>query len=312
MLDRLALRSELQRAMIAQEFVLHYQPIVTIETGEIAGAEALVRWQHPTRGLVPPTEFIEPAEQTGLIVPLGRWVLDRACAQARQWADQGHSDLYLSVNVSGRQLQEAGFVDEVHSTLLRHGVPPAVLVLELTESVLVYDGSSTPERLTALRELGVKIAIDDFGTGYSSLSYIKHLPIDILKVDKSFVDDLGKDNSEDGVLAHAIVSLTHSLRLDVVAEGIERAEQRDDLWSAGCGFGQGYLYSKPVVPEELSLMLATGGHLGPPTVIATQGRVTRLRVPRTNTRIEAGLTRPGKAKRASDSAPTPDQAKELA
>ncbi len=205
MLDRLALRSELQRALDAEEFVLHYQPIVTTETGEIAGAEALVRWQHPTRGLVPPMEFIELAEETGLIVPLGRWVLDRACAQARQWADQGHGDLRLSVNVSGRQLQEAGFVDEVHSILLRHTLPPGVLVLELTESVLVYDGSRTPERLTALRELGVKIAIDDFGTGYSSLSYLKHLPIDMLKVDKSFVDGLGKDNSEDGVLAHAIV-----------------------------------------------------------------------------------------------------------
>jgi diguanylate cyclase (GGDEF)-like protein/PAS domain S-box-containing protein len=315
MLDRLALRSELQRALAAEEFFLHYQPIVTIETGEIAGAEALVRWQHPTRGLVPPTEFVELAEDTGLIVPLGRWVLDRACAQARLWADQGHGGLRLSVNVSGRQLQEAGFVNEVRSALLRHGLAPGVLVLELTESVLVYDGSGIiPERLTALRDLGVKIAIDDFGTGYSSLAYLKHFPIDILKVDKSFVDDMGKANSEEGILAHAIVSLTHSLRLDVVAEGIERAEQRDDLWSVGCELGQGYLYSKPVGPEELSLMLAAEGHLGPPTVIATQGKVARLRVPtlRTNSRAQADLTRPGKDQRARHSTRTPDQAKELA
>jgi diguanylate cyclase (GGDEF)-like protein/PAS domain S-box-containing protein len=282
MLDRLALRSELQRAVEAEEFLLHYQPIVAIDTGQIVGAEALVRWQHPTRGLVPPTDFIGLAEDTGLIVGLGRWVLDHACAEARAWLDQGYTGFGMSVNVSGRQLQEAGFVDDVRSALQRHALPAGLLVLELTESVLVYDGSAVPERLATLKELGVKIAIDDFGTGYSSLAYLTRFPIDMLKIDKSFVDGLGTGTSEDGVLAHAIVSLAHTLRLEVVAEGIEDSQQRDELWSLGCGQGQGFLYSPPVAAEQMSVLLAQGGYLGPTPVGSVQATVARLREPRHN------------------------------
>jgi EAL domain-containing protein (putative c-di-GMP-specific phosphodiesterase class I) len=292
MLDQLALRSELQRAVEAEEFFLEYQPIVAIDTGKAVGAEALVRWLHPTRGLVTPLEFIGLAEDTGLIVQLGRWILNQACAQTRIWLDQGHTGLTTSVNVSGRQLQEAGFVDEVRSTLDRHGLSPGNLILELTESVLVYDGSAVPERLSALKDLGVKIAIDDFGTGYSSLSYLTRFPIDMLKIDKSFVDGLGRGTPEDGVLAHAIVSLAQALHLEVIAEGIEQTLQRDDLWSLGCSLGQGYLYSRPVSPTQLSKLLSTRRHLGPPPVGSGHATVTRLRAPVPNSglpqRIPAG------------------------
>jgi len=279
MLDRLALRSELQRAVEDEEFFVLYQPIVAIDTGRIVGAEALVRWQHPTRGLVPPMDFIGLAEDTGLIVQLGRWVLDQACAQARVWLDEGHDGFGLSVNVSGRQLQEVGFVEEVCSTLQRHRLPPGALTLELTESVLVYDGSAFPERLSTLKGLGVKIAIDDFGTGYSSLAYLTQFPIDTLKVDKSFIDGLGAGNSQDGVLAHAIVSLAHSLQLAVVAEGIEYVQQRDELWSLGCGQGQGFLYSLPVTPDQLSVLMSHQGSLGPAPVGDEQARAARLHTP---------------------------------
>jgi diguanylate cyclase (GGDEF)-like protein/PAS domain S-box-containing protein len=279
LLDRHALRSELQRAVEAEEFFLNYQPIVAIDTGEIVGAEALVRWRHPTRGLVPPTDFIGLAEDTGLIVQLGQWVLEQACADTRVWLDQGHAGFGLSVNVSGRQLQEPGFVEDVCSTLDRHGLSPSDLILELTESVLVYDGSAVPERLTALKNAGVKIAIDDFGTGYSSLAYLTQFPIDMLKIDKSFVDGLGSGNSGDGVLAHAIVSLAHTLRLEVIAEGIEQIQQRDELWSLGCEQGQGYLYSKPVTPEQLSLLMSQPSGLGPPPIGSVSARVARLHKP---------------------------------
>ena len=281
MTDRLALRTELQRAVEAKEFFLHYQPIVAIDTGRILGAEALVRWQHPTRGLVAPGEFISFAEDTGLIVPLGRWVLDQACAQARIWSDEGFDDFCVSVNISGRQLQEAGFVDDVRSALTRHQVSPGVLSLELTESVLVYDGSTVPERLAALQDLGVRIAVDNFGTGYTSLAYLTRFPIDTLKIDRSFVDGLGTSDPEDGVLAHAIVALAHTLRLRVVAEGIERPAQRDELWSLGCGEGQGYLYSKAVTAEELSGLALRAGHLGPTPLSAGAANVSRLRPPPT-------------------------------
>jgi diguanylate cyclase (GGDEF)-like protein/PAS domain S-box-containing protein len=279
MTDRLALRTELQHGVEANEFFLHYQPIVAIDTGQILGAEALVRWQHPTRGPVAPVDFISFAEDTGLIVPLGRWVLDQACAQARSWLDEGFGDFCVSVNISGRQLQEAGFVDDVRSALTRHHLPSGVLSLELTESVLVYDGSTVPERLAALKELGVKIAVDNFGTGYTSLAYLTRFPIDTLKIDKSFVDGLGTGDPEDGVLAHAIVSLAHTLRLRVVAEGIERLAQRDELWSLGCGQGQGYLYSKAVTAEELSALALRAGHLGPAPLSAEAANVSRLRPP---------------------------------
>ena len=276
--DRLARQSDLERAMSADEFVVHYQPIVSIETGEVVGCEALVRWQHPTRGLIPPTEFIKLAEDTGLIVELGARVLDLACAQLRSWIDRGHAGLRMSVNVSARQLDQASFTDDVRAALLRHGVSPGQLVLELTESIFALDAPEVTERLFGLRNLGVKIAMDDFGTGYSSLSYLQKFQFDILKVDKSFVDGLGADDADGSALVNAIISLAHSLRLEVVAEGIERAEQRDDLWSMGCSLGQGYLYSRPVEPDTMSAWLIGSPQLGP-SPAAGQRDVARLHLP---------------------------------
>jgi diguanylate cyclase (GGDEF)-like protein/PAS domain S-box-containing protein len=279
MVNRSTQRSELSTAMQSGQFEVHYQPIVLIDTGEIVGSEALIRWRHPTRGLVMPAEFITMAEETGQIVELGRWVLDHACTQWRAWADQGHASHRLSVNVSARQLQESGFVDEVRSVLLRHDMSPAALVLELTESIFALDGPMILDQLTDIRNHGVRLAVDDFGTGYSSLSYLQQFKIDEVKVDKSFVNGLGSGNNDDGALANAIVSMAHSLRLEVVAEGIERAAQRDELWSMGCGLGQGYLYSRPVPSESLLRLLNLAEPLGNPSPTSDGARVARLRTP---------------------------------
>jgi len=288
MVSRATQRSELATAMHSGQFEVHYQPLILIDTGEIVGSEALIRWQDPTRGLVMPAEFITIAEETGQIVELGRWVLDRACSQWRTWADQGFASHKLSVNVSTRQLQEPGFAEEVASVLLRHDMSPAALVLELTESIFALDGSKTLDQLTLIRGLGVRLALDDFGTGYSSLSYLQQFQIDEVKVDKSFVDGLGSGSADDGALANAIVSMAHSLRLDVVAEGIERVAQRDELWSMGCGLGQGYLYSHPVPPEELLRLLKLGKPLGSPPTRSTGARVARLRPPVPVVRVPQG------------------------
>ena len=279
MVDRLTRRTELKSALQNEELFLEYQPIVQIETGEVVGVEALVRWQHPQRGVIPPNEFIALAEETGLIVELGRWVLDTACAQAHAWAQMPFNGVRMSVNVSSRQLQEATFVDEVRDCLQRHEIPSGSLILELTESVLLHEGSAIQGRLTALKDLGVKIAIDDFGTGYSGLGYLQHFAIDVLKVDKSFIDGLGQGSSDAGALASVVVSLAHQLRLEIVAEGIERSEQRDELWSLGCGMGQGYFYAKSLSADALTSLLAGSGHLGGPSIVATHGELARLRTP---------------------------------
>ena len=270
MMAQLALRGELRQALDSGQFLLHYQPIVSIETGGLVGVEALVRWQHPVRGLLQPAEFIGTAEEAGLIVELGGWVLDRACAQARTWADMGFTDVAMSVNVSGRQLEDSGFVEEVRSALLRSGTPAEALVVELTESVLVSDDSVVRQHLVELKNVGVRIALDDFGTGYSCLAYLADLPIDSIKVDKSFVDGLGTLDADRGALAAVVVSLAHTLRLEVIAEGIERVAQSDELWSLGCLLGQGFLYSKPVSADEISAVLVAGRRLGP-----TAGHLTR-------------------------------------
>ncbi len=257
MLDRLNGRSDLERAIRAEEFVLHFQPIVVVDTGAVVGCEALVRWQHPVRGLVPPLEFIDLAEETGLIVDVGRWVLDQACAQLRTWADAGIPRLRMSVNVSARQLREATFLDDVRHALNRHGIPKDQLVLELTESLFALDAAEISAQLQGLRELGIKIAMDDFGTGYSSLAYLQKIKLDILKIDKSFVDELGPGNADGSALVNAIISLAASLQLEVVAEGIERPDQRDALKAMGCRLGQGYLYSRPVGADAMTALLRT-------------------------------------------------------
>ena len=239
---RLDRREQLERAIENAELVLHYQPIVDLDLGRVAGFEALARWQHPSRGLLGPGEFIPLAEETGLIVPLGRWVLREAARQAALWAGAP----YLSVNVAGAQLEQPGFVDEVAGALRDGGLDPARLVLEVTESSLV--GDLEAERLQSLRRLGVRLAIDDFGTGYSSLSYLRRFPMDVLKIDRSFT----RDACEDSALLNAIVAMGESLGLVLIPEGIEEPEQAEALRSLGCRLGQGYLFGRPVPASELT------------------------------------------------------------
>ena len=241
-LARLDRREQLERAIENEELVLHYQPIVDLDLGRAAGFEALVRWQHPARGLLGPGEFIPLAEETGLIVPLGRWVLREACRQAASWAGAP----YLSVNVAGLQLEQTGFEDEVALALEDSGLLASRLVLEVTESSLVGDAEA--ERLQTLRRLGVRLAIDDFGTGYSSLSYLRRFPMDVLKIDRSFTRDA---SDEDNALLRAIVAMGESLGLVLVPEGIEEPEQADALRALGCRLGQGFLFGKPVPADQL-------------------------------------------------------------
>jgi diguanylate cyclase (GGDEF)-like protein/PAS domain S-box-containing protein len=257
-LERLVVEADLRQAIEREEFHLQFQPIVALDTGEVYGAEALVRWNCRERGTVPPGVFIPIAEETGLIVPIGRWVLRRACREARRWMLDRGVAVRVSVNLSGRQLQEPTIVEDVRAALDESGLPPHLLVLELTETMLMQHDDVSMERLTGLKALGVSIAIDDFGTGYSSLSYLQRYPIDILKIDKAFVDAML--TGEDGpVLAKAIVALGETLRLYTVAEGIETDAQRGHLLALGCQLGQGFLFAPPLAADDfVRIMLARG------------------------------------------------------
>lgn len=256
-LERLSLKSDLQRATQAHEFILEYQPIVALSTGKIKGVEALVRWQHPERGLLAPMEFIPLSEETGAIVPLGRWVLREACLQARLWQIElpGHESLVVHVNLSARQLQEDAIVEEVSTMLLESRLEPTCLCLEITESVLMHNTKDAIPKLEQLRKLGVQIFVDDFGTGYSSLSYLNTLPIDGLKIDKSFVQGMGGLN--DPVLGVAVIKLARNLRLKAIAEGIETANQAQQLRELYCELGQGYFFAEPLAPEQIPGRLGT-------------------------------------------------------
>ena len=256
-LERLQLRAALDQAIADGEFTLNYQPLLDLGSGEILGFEALVRWQHPTRGLVPPLEFIDIAEESGLIVQLGAWVLRTAIDSALEWqAVRPDAPPYVSVNVSPRQFLSPGFVETVCAELARTGLPPHRLVLEITESLVLSERD--PERvwqdLDALRRLGVRVAIDDFGTGYSSLSYLHRVPADLVKLDKSFVDTIST-SVEQFELVKGIVGLVHTLKLAVVAEGVETTEDRDLLIEAGCEFGQGYLFARPASEDDALRLL---------------------------------------------------------
>ncbi|MFI7601960.1 putative bifunctional diguanylate cyclase/phosphodiesterase [Actinoplanes sp. NPDC049681] len=257
MVERLALRTALQEAVEQRQFVLQYQPIVDVRSRTVVGVEALVRWQHPERGLLGPYHFIEMAEESGAIVGIGAWVLREALRQFAQWRAES-PDLslrYVSVNVSARQFRQPGFVDQVREALAATQAQPAWLLLEITESLVLRDADQVWADLEELRALGVRIAIDDFGTGYSSLSYLRQIPVDVLKIDKSFIDDI-LAGSQQRALVDAIVTLARHLDLAVVAEGIEEEDQRAVLAAMGCPYGQGYLFSRPVWPAEIPVTAA--------------------------------------------------------
>ena len=262
-IERIELESDLRRAIDDGNLRLHYQPIVMLETGEVTGVEALVRWQHPKRGLLPPAQFIPLAEETGMILPLGAWVLREACVQAHQWRlRRGPDDpLSVTVNVSGRQLQNVQFVADVRAALAASGLEPHALILELTESVLTAHTETVLGTLHSLKAVGVRLAMDDFGTGYSSLSYLQRFPIDILKIAKPFVDNVvgeGKDASGAGnrrALAQAVITLGATLAVRTIAEGIELPQQLDRLRELGCELGQGFHFSRPLPPHELEVRL---------------------------------------------------------
>ena len=254
--ERLELRSDLQHALSLDQLELHYQPVVRLSGREILGVEALVRWNHPTRGTIPPIQFIPVAEETGLIIPMGRWILETACYEGVRLQERFTRDepLTMSVNLSVRQLQSETLVADVRSALSLTGLPASSLVLEITESLMLTDTDFAMQQLHDLKGLGIRLAMDDFGTGYSSLSYLSRFPVDILKMDRSFV---GSEDNE--ALTSAIIALGTSLSLEVVAEGIELAEQANSLEELGCELGQGYLFARPMDAAALSNFLALAG-----------------------------------------------------
>jgi diguanylate cyclase (GGDEF)-like protein/PAS domain S-box-containing protein len=256
-LSRLAIKGALERAVERQEFEVRYQPIVKLATRELIGVEALVRWRHPERGLVLPTEFIAVAEETGLIIPIGRWVLEQACRQARDWETvRPNRPMTMSVNVSGRQVAEPGFVQSVADVLAMSELAAGRLVLEFTEGVLMRDTDATTATLAELKQLGVRLAIDDFGTGFSALNYLRLFPIDVLKIDGSFVASMSA-GADQRALVRAILRLGETLHLSTIAEGIEDAGQLADLRALGATLGQGYFFARALTAEEVSVLLAT-------------------------------------------------------
>lgn len=258
-LERRIIENAMRKGLNEHQFFLEYQPKFNIHSDEIVGMEALVRWNHPDLGTIPPGKFISLAEETGLIIPLGEWILNESCKQAKEWREKGFGQLIVSVNVSVRQLQDPKFVQQVERVLKETGFNPKFLELEVTESIFADLNCITPI-LKRLRSLGIHISVDDFGTGYSSLSYIKHLPIDTLKVDASFVKDIHK-NEESKAIVRAIINLAETIGLKVIAEGIEIEEQVRALRNDGCIFGQGYFYSRPLRKEAFEEYIRSKGFI---------------------------------------------------
>lgn len=252
--ERLDIETDLRRAIDNQEFELHYQPIVGMQTRQIYAVEALIRWRHPKRGLIPPAMFIGIAEETGLIVPIGRWVLFEACRRAREWQLLHCRRLTVNVNLSARQLQDDNLLDDVKAALEQSGLAPSRLKLEITESLMMTDRGRDIQRLHSLKKLGVRLAIDDFGTGYSSMSYLSTLPVDTLKIDRAFVSRLS-GHSDDDAIIQAIIGLGKMLNLEITSEGVETAVQHNLLVSLGCARAQGYFYSRPLPQEEMESYL---------------------------------------------------------
>jgi EAL domain-containing protein (putative c-di-GMP-specific phosphodiesterase class I) len=253
---RLRMENDLRRAVERGELVLHYQPQLDLATGEVTAVEALLRWCHPLRGLVPPNAFIPLAEETGLVLGIGDWVLREACRQLAQWQQEGIGALRMAVNISARQLQRPGLDAAVRAALAETGVSPHCLELEITESSVMLDPAHARSVLQSLRELGVQLSIDDFGTGYSSLAYLKRLPLDRLKIDRSFIHGIPADG-DDAAIVETIIVMTHKLGLRVIAEGVETLEQRLQLIRQGCDEMQGFLLAEPVPAAQLPPLLAT-------------------------------------------------------
>ena len=239
----------LRMALARQEFVLHYQPQINMATGRLLGAEALIRWNHPEQGLVPPGLFIDIAEQTGLIVEMGDWVLHEACRQARAWQDAGMPGMTVAVNISAVQFRRGQVEQSVKRALDRSGLAPRFLEVELTESILLQDMEHMLDQIRRLKSLGLLLAIDDFGTGYSSLAYLKKFKVDRLKIDQSFIRDIASD-PEDRAIVSAIVQMAHIMNLHTIAEGVETAEQKAFLLAQGCDHAQGYFFAKPMPVAE--------------------------------------------------------------
>jgi diguanylate cyclase (GGDEF)-like protein/PAS domain S-box-containing protein len=253
---KMELENALRKALEQNQLVIHYQPQVHLATGKIVGLEALVRWQHPNYGLISPVEFIPLAEETGLIIPLGKWVLKTVCKQFRTWQDRGVLSIPIAINISVRQLQDDMFIQFITKVLNQFELDPRYLEFEITESIMQNIEKSTVI-LSQLKQLGVKVSIDDFGTGYSSLSYLKHLPIDKIKIDKSFVDDI-LDRKNRGVMVKTIIDMGHNLDFVVIAEGIETIEQVEFLKENSCEIGQGYFFSRPIPADQVEFFLRDG------------------------------------------------------
>jgi EAL domain-containing protein (putative c-di-GMP-specific phosphodiesterase class I) len=252
--ERQSIEEHLRRALERQELALHYQPIISLRTGTIAAVEALIRWTHPIRGSVSPAQFIPVAEDCGLILPIGAWVLREACMQARAWADAGLPKMTMAVNVSAMQFEQESFLDDLFTVLGETGLDPGSLELELTERALMKRADLAASILSTLRGKGIRVAVDDFGTGYSSLSYLRKFPLDALKIDQSFVSQITTIPDET-VIITAIISMSRSLNLQVIAEGVETEDQLDFLKAHQCDEAQGYYFSRPVPPQEFVRLL---------------------------------------------------------
>lgn len=255
--ERQSIEESLRRALERQEFALHYQPKVNLRTGEIVGAEALIRWTHPTRGSVSPGQFIPVAEDCGLIVPISQWVLREACKQTRAWADAGLPAVTIAVNISAMEFRQEGFLEDIFVALKETNLDPRSLELEITEGILMKRAESAASILQVLRAAGVRIALDDFGTGYSSLSYLRKFPIDALKIDQSFVRQITM-NADDATIVSAIISMGQSMKLRIIAEGVETQTELEFLQAHQCDECQGYYFSRPVLPEQFAKLLETG------------------------------------------------------
>lgn len=252
--ERIALESDLRFAIERNELWVAYQPCVEGSDGRVVSAEALLRWRHPRLGLIGPDRFIPIADENGMIIELGEWVLREACRECRQWRDMGRSDMFVSVNVSAVQFAQPRLIESVRLALEDAGLPPAGLQLEITESSLMQDAETAVAMLRAFKNMGVRVAIDDFGTGYSSLAYLKRFPVDVIKVDQSFVRDLC-DDEENAAIVRAIIVLARSMRLHVIAEGVESSSQVDALLTDGCDCFQGYLFGRPVAARDFRAAL---------------------------------------------------------